>query len=152
LTAFYPLRSTTELPTAAIRDAVSVIAAAIGCRAIETLSDLHEGDAQRTIDEFIRDHRITRPQAIERLSQQKSLIVEQYERIQYRWRSDVGEIDLVLTDDNVIPFPDNDIASNGQLRFACGWIEFGMPDRRIEQLQLHDHARTLPLLIAAESN
>lgn len=152
MTAFYPLRITADWSTEAIRDAVATIATVIDCHATETLNDVHESDAHRTIDAFIRDHQITRPQAIERLLQQQSQLVERYERVQYRWQKNGDEIDLVLANDNLIPFPDNDIATSGELRFACGWVEFIVPDWRIEQLRLHDHARKLPLLISFDSD
>lgn len=151
MTAFYPLRITADWPTHAIHAAVAEIAADLGFHSTSTLFDFHETDAQSVIDDLVRAHRITRPDALIQLSLQRSLLLEQYERIEYRWENEEGEIALLLANDNVIPFPENDIRNSGHIRFACGWVEFVMPDRRIEQMRIDDRVRNLPLFMDANS-
>lgn len=145
MAAFYPLRTTADWPTASIHATLAQIAADLGFHPSGSTHDLHECDAQRIIDGFVRDHRIVRTEIIDRLTQQRSSLLEQYKRTEYRWENDNNEIVLVLADDNVIPFPDDDIENTARIRFACGWVEFEMPDREVERLRIDNLVRNLPL-------
>jgi hypothetical protein len=147
LAAFYPLHATTDWPIASIHAAIAQLAVDLRFHPVGNTHDLHEDDAQQIVDRFVRDYRITRPAILQRLDQQRSKLLEQYERTEYRWKNDVGEIVLVLAKDNVIPFPDADMKNTGRIIFACGWVEFVMPDRTFEQLRIDDHVCNLPLLI-----
>ncbi len=127
-------------------DAVTGIAISLGFVLKESLSDVHETDPQRIIDEFVRDHKFSNRQAVKRLSQQRSLLRDRYRRSEHRWSGNVGEIVLVLADDNEIPFPDIDIETTGEIRFACGWVEFVFTDRDCDNISVFEAVRDLPLL------
>jgi len=148
MTAMYPLAYRGEWTHDKIADAVSGLAKTLGYFGGVKTSHIHEDNAQRIIDEFIRNHASSDTMASDRFLEQRSLLLEKYRRWEYRWIGDSGEIVLTLADDNVIPFPSMDITTSGTIGFACGFVDFVMPDREIDRLGIDAAMRGFPLLYA----
>jgi hypothetical protein len=150
LTAFFPLKITADWPAALIHATITQLAAHLGFRPEGSTQDLHQNAAEQIIDGFVRDHHISEPEIIECLMQQRSQLIEEYDRYEYRWLKHDDQIILVLAQGNVIPFPNDDIADTGIIIFACGWVDLVMSDRKIEEFKLVDLLHKLPLLFRTE--
>lgn len=151
MTALYPLKITSKWSAAEIRGTIEQIAVDLGFGFDSEVVEMHEADAQGILKDLIQYHGLKNEAAIDRLWRQRHLLCEVYQQVDVRWVSEQGEIVLVLADENRIPFPAPDIKNTGAIEFACGWVDFVMPDRVIASFKLESRVQCLPLLYGSGS-
>lgn len=146
MAALYPLAYREPWDRDSVIDAVSAIAASLEFVHCGSQPDTHEDDAERIVADIIRHHNVTNASAIARLHSLRPSLSECYHRLEHRWVLDDKEIALVICESNLIPFAAPDVRDSGNIWFACGWVDFAIPDREIERLEIDGLMASAPLL------